>query len=365
MLSRIALVLSFAATAAFGQYIAFDSAAASSSYGGFDAGSATSAGSGYWCSAGAHGASASVTWTGTTNAAYNVLGVNINWAYAPGEFKILTSADGGNFEEAACWSASSRSDVSFEEAVMFDSAKTAKAVTIVMRGPKSWNYFGLNEVSLIVESGYSFMLVSSETASEGEQCVTSTGLKSCLSAIAAGTGEEVFSLNDDGNLLTSAGTPLMSETFTIGSDGKLKTAGNHCLTASATAVSLTDCSLAPSFSMSVVTEYNPSAATNIRETATLLKAAAKRQGDLLAKLEGAIPTLDSCKFSVKMPNHTLSRLSKAQHQRSASSATSADPAMAAIAGIYSAFGVDMGAIGSLMGASAGALTSAAGKLIAA
>merc|ERR1712110_268501 len=332
--------------------------------GSFDAAQATSAGSGYWCSAGGHASSATVTWTGTTNAPYKVLGLNINWAYGPGEFKVLTSADGGNFEEAACWTASARSEVSYESAVMFDSARTAKAVTIVMRSPQSWNYFGINDVSLIVEPGYSFMLVSGETAAEGEMCVTSAGLKGCLSAIAAGTGEEIFQLSDDG-VLSSGGNPVSSEAFTVTADGKLKTAGDHCLTASSTGTSLTDCSLAPSFSLSVVNEHDRAAATAVAEAAQLLNAAARRQGDLLAKLEGAIPKLGSCKFAVSSPlsGHTLAKLSTTEHQ--ASSTTSADPAMAAIAGIYSAFDVDMAAVQKLMGASAGALSSAAGKLVAA
>ena len=86
------------------------------------------------------------------------LGVKVDWAYAPGEVKILTSSDGANFEEAKCWQSSTRAEVAFEESFMFDAPRNVKAVAITMRSPQSWGYFGINSAALVAEPG-PFMLV--------------------------------------------------------------------------------------------------------------------------------------------------------------------------------------------------------------
>lgn len=66
------------------------------------------------------------------------------WALSsPGEFKILTSSDGSNFAETTCWKAAAREDVSYVEQAMFDAPVAAQAVSIVMRSPRAWGYFGL------------------------------------------------------------------------------------------------------------------------------------------------------------------------------------------------------------------------------
>ena len=52
------------------------------------------------CSGGGHGKAQTVTWTGLVNSRRTALGLKIDWAYNPGEVKILTSSDGANFEEA-------------------------------------------------------------------------------------------------------------------------------------------------------------------------------------------------------------------------------------------------------------------------
>ena len=166
------------------QYVAFDSASASSTYSAgnlagspaFAAQQALSGGSGYWwvcgcyccgrgpqlvcgrCSSGSHATGQSVTWTGVVNSRRLALGVKIDWAYSPGEVKILTSSDGANFEEAKCWQSSARAEVAYEESLMFDTPLNVKAVTIAMRSPLSWGYYGLNNVALIAEPG-PFMLV--------------------------------------------------------------------------------------------------------------------------------------------------------------------------------------------------------------
>ena len=81
------------------------------------------------------------------------LGVKVDWAYSPGEVKVLTSSDGANFEEAKCWQPSTRSEAAFEQTFMFDAPRNVKAVTMAMRSPQSWGYFGINSAVLIAEPG--------------------------------------------------------------------------------------------------------------------------------------------------------------------------------------------------------------------
>lgn len=86
---------------------------------------------------------------------------------------------------------------------MFDSLRTVKAVTIVMRSPQSWGYFGINSVALIAQPG-PFMLVSGITSPAGEQCLVTGAsgvhLEPCLEAIAAGDGREVLQQDEAGRL---------------------------------------------------------------------------------------------------------------------------------------------------------------------
>ena len=110
------------------------------------------------CSGGGHGKAQTVTWTGLLNSRRTALGLKIDWAYSPGEVKILTSSDGANFEEAQCWQPSARAEVAYVESFMFDAPLNVKAVTISMRAPMSWGYFGMNSVALLAEPG-PYMLV--------------------------------------------------------------------------------------------------------------------------------------------------------------------------------------------------------------
>ena len=112
------------------------------------------------CSAGGHGKAQTVTWTGVLNSRRTALGLKIDWAYSPGEVKILTSSDGANFEEARCWQPSTRAEVAYVESVMFDAPLNVKDITISMRVPMSWGYFGINSVALLAEPG-PYMLVRS------------------------------------------------------------------------------------------------------------------------------------------------------------------------------------------------------------
>ena len=159
------------------------------------------------CSSGNHAPSQSVTWTGILNTRRQVLGVKLSFAYAPGEYKILASGDGANFEEAQCWKTSSRAEVSYEESRMFAVPRAIKALTIVFRTPMMWGYYGLNSAILIVAPG-PLMLVSGLTSRAGEQCFVAVGtdlaLEPCLLAISAGDGRDIFQFNSDGQLFNAA-----------------------------------------------------------------------------------------------------------------------------------------------------------------
>ena len=71
------------------------------------------------------------------------------FGYAPAEVKVLTSADGGNFEEASRWRRTARTEPSFEETIMFATPVSVKAVKVLMRGAKPWGYFGLSTVAAV------------------------------------------------------------------------------------------------------------------------------------------------------------------------------------------------------------------------
>jgi len=92
---------------------------------------------------------------------------------------------------------------------MFVTARSVKAVTIAMRRPQSWGYFGINSVAVLAEPG-PFMLVSGITSAAGEQCMiagvsSGVNLEPCLEAIAAGDGREILQLDRDGQIMSMAG----------------------------------------------------------------------------------------------------------------------------------------------------------------
>ena len=63
-----------------------------------------------------------VAWTGKFAAAMPLKGVEITWAHAPEEIRVLTSPDGSNFEEALCWKATGKDGEPFTETLMFSRA---------------------------------------------------------------------------------------------------------------------------------------------------------------------------------------------------------------------------------------------------
>lgn len=373
--------------------VAFDAAAASSTYpgAGFTAGQAVSAGSNYWCSSGSHVPGQIVTWTGTTNARHKVLGVTINWAYGPGEFKILTSADGGNYEEAACWRAPTRTEVSYEESVMFDTARNAKSVIIAMRSPMSWSYFGINSVSMIVEP-YPFVLVSSASSTTGEQCVAAQGgglvTAPCLDAFARGDGRELFKFEGthimhiaskecvtlangdsvDGGKLGLSSCADASDgrsSFEVTPDGQLKMThmGSLCAQVTSARAWVQDCSEdGDKYSMVAVPEFDPSAAAIAASSAALLNSAAARQRSLLAKLQAALPTLETCKLSATLArNSSLTKqpMSLLSGSHVAGAGATSDPAVVAISRVYPMHDVDVAGLKALIADSIGVMSKIA------
>lgn len=195
-------------------HLAFDSARASSTYSSgsdpfaFVADEAVSPGARYWCSSDAHSLGEVVTWTGSLDARRGAVGINLHWAYGPGEWKILVSGDGSNFEEVQCWQTAARTEVAYGHTVMFGAPVAVRAVTLVMRSPRSWGYFGLSRAVLLAEPG-PIMIVSGASSAAGELCLVVVGgadiaLKPCLACIAAADGADIFKFSSQGQLVNIA-----------------------------------------------------------------------------------------------------------------------------------------------------------------
>ncbi|CAE7253703.1 unnamed protein product, partial [Symbiodinium natans] len=311
---RCVLVLVLQAAAQ--QFAPFDAATASSTYSSktFGADLATSESSGYWCSAGDHEPGQSVSWTGVFKARRQLLGVTLRWSYAPEEVKVLTSSDGGNFQESVGWRKLSRPEPSFEDTILFPEPVAAKAVKVLMRGAKPWGYFGLSNAVAIARPS-AFMLVSGVPAAQ-EQCVvaSSSGVaaKPCVDAVVSGTGAEIFAgaggelqVLGGGCLGVVAGKLSLIEcqagqgSWVVAQDGQVKQ-GNTCLVVTGAQVSVADCDDAAltggdKFFQVAVPDHDPAAVVAVQEVGALLRASVKRQRALVAALQRLVPRLDSCK----------------------------------------------------------------------
>jgi hypothetical protein len=328
------------------QYAKFDSASASSVYNAgsdfaFAASMATASGSGYWCSSGSHRAEQVVSWTGLLATRQTLLGISLSWAYSPNEFKVLTSPDGANFIENACWRPGGGQEVSYVEHVMFEKPIAVRAVAVVMRGPRAWGYFGLNSASAIVESGPA-MLVSGSTSTSGELCVVTSAeklsLNLCVDAIASGTGNEIFRISDDGLLMSTmrpdacvtlvdgdasdGGILAVSScrraseaedgraVFRRSAEGQLQfSLGNLCVVArDFGAIAAADCAEAAQandagdkFFMVAVPEFDPAFAAGARASAETARNSAVRLAGLIAQLNRSMPAMESCALGRQRP----------------------------------------------------------------
>lgn len=318
-----------------------------------------------------HGPSEVVSWTGSFTARRPVLGVNLHWSYAPAEVKVLYSVDGGNFEDAVGWRRTARSEPSFEETVMFPAPVSAKAVKVLMRGPKPWGYFGLS-VAAAVSGPYSFMLVSGVPATH-EQCVVSSPAslmaEPCVDAIVAGDGREVFAITSAGALQTVSGACLRlvagklelggceEGAWEVSAAGQVKQ-GNMCLAVEGAAVRAMDCEEAVSigagsFFQVAVPEYDPTAAVAVQSLGKLLEASVARQQKLVRALQGALPKLSTCKAKISLanlPRHGVPSGAEPASFAALRTLRGAKDGLAAKVGAH--FGVTPGELGSVVAASA-------------
>lgn len=369
------------------QHVAhFGEAHASSTYssGVFPAEAAISKGSAYWCSSGKHMPGQHVVWTGTVNARQQALGVTINWAYGAGEYRVLSSADGSNFVEAVPWHSPARSEVSYTETLMFDAPQDVKSLAIVMRSPKSWGYFGINDAALLVKPGPS-MLVLGAAPNEGEMCLVASSegiaVRACLDAISAGSGEEIFRFGNSQlvSVATGACVSLVSSStglqpalldcraaedasdgrsqVSLTEGGQLKWAalGNYCLVAGSSGLSAAACDVVDemTFRLAAVQEFDPSLAEGLRDAAGLLQASVLRQSTLLQQLQRRA---SSCSFMVAGENMT-----RGQDMKEVLMALG-DPALEVSSKISSSFGIDLDAAKSLLAESKSTLTKVQGKV---
>jgi len=295
--------------------VPFQTAAATSaiSSGAFPAADAVAAGSGYWCSSGNHAHGERVTWTGTASAEPKVAGVIIDWAYGPGEFRIMTSTDGGNFQEAAGWHSASREEISYREMVMFESPRKVKSLSVVMRSPRESGFFGISAISLLAEPGPS-MLVSDAVAHLGESCLVSVAgeakAQSCAAAIAEGSGAEVFSFSQSSQLVSkSTGECLVSikgalkmqnceqavdaedgrSTFVITPSSQVQTHSGDCVFMTQAGAVAAPCSSGEGNQVSLISvpEVGPGAASQLQDISALLRSATARQRALLEQLKAS------------------------------------------------------------------------------
>ena len=306
------------------------------------------------------------------------------------------SSDGGNFEEASCWRAATRNEVAYRETIMFERVQNVKAVSIVMKSPMPWGYFGLNDVSLLTSGDESFMVVSGERSNGDEQCLTVVDSKiavdSCLHSLASLDAREVFRFQNQRLMHVASGLCVAAagdDTFEVAlqdcglsSDAhavrsawqlsenaqlKLPRMGDSCLSFRGGRAIVGECGAsAEKFFLAVVPEANVNEGTSVISGAKLLLSSAARQRAALNDLRALAPVLESCRFASLAANATLGqkhysvKLSKAGDSIISVSAEGAS-AMAVRGHVYEALGVDTTEILQLISESSHELEAARAK----
>jgi len=107
-------------------------------------------GTGYWCSTGDHRPNDMVSWSAKLHRRRQVSGIKLSWAYSPGEVRVRASPDGVHWNEVVGWHKPKDGEVSFEEDMLFDRARNVMAVSVDMRHPRPWNFFGINQAVLVL-----------------------------------------------------------------------------------------------------------------------------------------------------------------------------------------------------------------------
>ena len=312
--------------------------------------------------------------------------------------KVLTSADGSSFEEAAAWRSLGREEASYVDTVMFEEGRTVQAVAVVMRSPSPWGYYGLSDVALLAEPG-PMVLVSGLPSRAGELCLVSDAegvrLQSCLVAIAGGAGGEAFVLNERSQLVSMsdgrcvslargdaagggkvvaqdcAGAAMANDgrsEFELAPGGQLrfKFMGGFCLAGSVDGAYASPCGAeaggagAPAFFPAAVGALDASGATLAKDAAALLNAAAARQTSLAAKVQAAAQRLPSC--GLKLGQNASAALSGGASLAGSRERASGGPSFDAISHIYTSLGVDAPAIARLIAESSAANSAISASL---
>ena len=260
---------------------------------------------------------------------------------------------------------------------MFDAPLEVKALAVVMRSPKPWGFFGINDLTTLVQPGPS-MLVSG-SADGADRCLVAdgeaVGVRGCLDAIASGSGAEVFAFNSASQLVSAISGLCISvangglsmqdceeavdagdgrSTFLLAPSSRVQSRTGYCLAASGAGASAAPCSVVDQGSgvaMLAVPGLDLATAAPIKDAAALLRAAATRQSSLLRQLKNS---LQACHGLVA--NSTLSRqdaLLKAVSQGAAST-----PAAEASRTIDAAMQVDLAAVKALISESKSILATA-------
>ena len=278
---------------------------------------------------------------------------------------------------------------------MFDRIQNVKAISIVMKSPMPWGYFGLNDVSLLTSGQESFMIVAGERSDEDERCITAAGsevlIDSCLSSLASLDGREVFKFQDQRIVHVASGLCLGVEgddeyqialydcgfgleardvrsvwELTANAQLKLPRMGDSCLTFQGARAVVGGCgSSYDKFFFAAVPEVGANGAMAVMSNAKLLAASAARQRAALNTLRSLTPVLDSCKFvslalngTQDMTNHRFQLTKKQVSDRSVVE----DTALATTRKIYGSVGLDMGEILDLMIESSSVLVDVHAKL---
>eukprot|EP00933_Yihiella_yeosuensis_P054006 TRINITY_DN52343_c0_g1_i1.p1 TRINITY_DN52343_c0_g1~~TRINITY_DN52343_c0_g1_i1.p1 ORF type:complete len:244 (-),score=42.83 TRINITY_DN52343_c0_g1_i1:97-789(-) len=114
----------------------------------FSAQQALTPGSGYWCSSGRHRTNQKVVWTGILHKRRPVTGLKISWAYAPGQVRVKSTADGMHWDVVVPWHEPKSREVSFEEQMIFDRPRNVMQFKVEMRHPRAWKFFGINQLTM-------------------------------------------------------------------------------------------------------------------------------------------------------------------------------------------------------------------------
>lgn len=183
----------------------------------------------YWCSTGQHKADDIVIWGAKFRKLTRVHGLNIIWAYAPGQYSIEYSADGKNFITLLKFRNSVNKGNrgwwkklepllklkfrSFPDRINFDSPVFAKKIRILMKNPVN-HFFGIYRVEFFVRD-WAIVIKNSQKNQCKENCWTVNSLRpkvgtpiecnlfvildaDCIDQIGIGENRELFILSPNG-----------------------------------------------------------------------------------------------------------------------------------------------------------------------